>query len=79
MLPDDCSECQACGVPVFGRGELCIDCDPVRDDKGRFVSKALAEQYRALLKQSLGYYGVNREEELEARTRVRSFFRSAAP
>lgn len=39
-LPDDCSECRVCGVPIYGYyGGVCSNCEIPRDDKGRFVKR----------------------------------------
>jgi len=42
-LPDDCGECPRCGQPQFGsmRNSLCKDCEPPRDERGRFIKRPL--------------------------------------
>jgi hypothetical protein len=73
MIPDDCSQCRVCGVPVFGSGGICIDCDPVRDDKGRFVTRETAGRYRALRRRSL--YGESTEDRNAAFRQLMDFFK----
>lgn len=74
MLPDDCSECVSCGVPVFGRGRLCLDCEPVRDNRGRFVAREIADRYRALVRVSLWLTGATEDEVLAARRQLATFW-----
>lgn len=74
MRPDDCSECRGCSVPVFGRGRYCLDCAPVTDNRGRFVTREVADRYRALVKRSLGLYGASDDEVLQARRQLYDFW-----
>jgi len=36
-LPDDCSECAACGTPIFGSGSWCNNC---YEDWKSYIKKA---------------------------------------
>ena len=47
-LPDDCSECRVCGVPILGAyGGVCSNCEIPRDAKGRFVKRPTAPKWPA--------------------------------
>jgi hypothetical protein len=72
VLPDDCSECRVCGTPVFGWGGICIDCEPVRDNHGRFVKQDVADRYRSLQRESL--YGATQESRNAAHFKLIVFW-----
>lgn len=72
MLPDDCSDCPRCGVPVFGSGGLCLNCESVTDNRGRFVKREVADRYRALVRRSL--YRTNDEDCREAQRQLAAFW-----
>jgi hypothetical protein len=47
-LPDDVNECRACGVPIHWPFDLCKDCEPARDAKGRFMKRPTPEWLRGM-------------------------------